>query len=60
MSSGIAIIKVGGSSNTVIAEKKDRIIDAINAVRGAVQEGVLPGGGFALLYLSLFLDDTDV
>lgn len=56
MQGGIAIIKVGGTSDVEIHEKKDRIIDAINCVKSAIEQGILPGGGFALLYTSLYLE----
>jgi len=57
LSSGVAVIKVGGSSEVVVNEKKDRITDALNATRAAVEEGVVPGGGCALLYASKILQD---
>jgi len=60
LSNGIAVIKVGGSSEVVVNEKKDRITDALNATRAAVEEGVVPGGGFALLYASKILSDLPV
>lgn len=46
--SGVAIIKVGGYSDLEVREKKDRVIDALNAAKAAVSEGILPGGGIAL------------
>ncbi|RVD88406.1 uncharacterized protein DFL_002593 [Arthrobotrys flagrans] len=46
---GVAIIKVGGSSEVEVGEKKDRVVDALNATRAAVEEGIVPGGGTALL-----------
>ncbi|KAF2142766.1 uncharacterized protein K452DRAFT_350525 [Aplosporella prunicola CBS 121167] len=49
LSGGVAVIKVGGSSEVEVGEKKDRIVDALNATRAAVEEGILPGGGTALL-----------
>lgn len=52
MSGGVAVIKVGGSSEVEVGEKKDRIDDALNATRAAVEEGIVPGGGIALLYSS--------
>jgi chaperonin GroEL len=55
LSGGIAIIKVGGSSEVEVGEKKDRYNDALNATRAAVEEGILPGGGVALLKASLVL-----
>lgn len=60
LSRGIAVIKVGGSSEVVVNEKKDRITDALNATRAAVEEGVVPGGGFALLYAAKVLNDLSV
>jgi len=60
LSSGVAVIKVGGSSEVVVNEKKDRITDALNATRAAVEEGVVPGGGCALLYASKILQDFEV
>merc|ERR1712048_816591 len=56
LSGGVAVIKVGGSSEVEVNEKKDRITDALNATRAAVEEGTVPGGGSALLYSSLVLD----
>lgn len=56
LSGGVAIIKVGGASEVEINEKKDRIIDALNATRAAVAEGILAGGGTALLMASLRLE----
>ena len=50
LSGGIAVIKVGGSSEIEVGEKKDRITDALNATKAAVEEGIVPGGGTALLY----------
>jgi chaperonin GroEL len=49
LSGGVAVIKVGGSSEVEVSEKKDRFQDALAATRAAVQEGILPGGGVALL-----------
>jgi len=57
LSAGVAVIKVGGSSEVVVNEKKDRITDALNATRAAVEEGVVPGGGCALLYSSRIIED---
>lgn len=55
LSGGVAVIKVGGSSEVEVGEKKDRYEDALNATRAAVEEGILPGGGTALLKASLAL-----
>jgi chaperonin GroEL len=49
LAGGVAIIRVGGSTETEVKEKKDRVDDALNATRAAVEEGVSPGGGVALL-----------
>jgi chaperonin GroEL len=56
LSGGVAVIKVGGVSEVEVGEKKDRIDDALNATRAAVEEGIVPGGGCALLYASQTLD----
>jgi chaperonin GroEL len=52
ISGGVAVIKVGGSSEVEVGEKKDRFVDALNATRAAVEEGIVPGGGTALLVYS--------
>lgn len=57
LSGGVAVIKVGGSSEVEVGEKKDRMDDALNATRAAVEEGIVPGGGTALLKASLILKD---
>lgn len=49
LSGGVAVIKVGGATETEVKERKDRVEDAINATRAAVAEGIVPGGGIALL-----------
>mmetsp|Transcript_4526 Transcript_4526/g.7577 ORF Transcript_4526/g.7577 Transcript_4526/m.7577 type:complete len:576 (+) Transcript_4526:87-1814(+) len=58
LSGGIAVIKVGGSSEVEVNEKKDRVVDALNATRAAVEEGIVPGGGKALLYASTLLPEV--
>ena len=58
LSGGVAVIKVGGSSEVEVSEKKDRYDDALNATRAAVEEGLLPGGGVALLKASLTLTSS--
>merc|ERR1711862_450281 len=58
LSGGVAVIKVGGASEVEVNEKKDRFIDALNATRAAVEEGIVPGGGKALLYCSTLLDSV--
>lgn len=50
LSGGVAVIKVGGSTEVEILEKKDRVEDAVNATLAATQEGIVPGGGTALFY----------
>ncbi len=52
LSGGVAVIKVGAATETEMKEKKDRIEDALNATRAAVEEGVVPGGGLALAQAS--------
>lgn len=56
LAGGVAVIKVGGASEVEVNEKKDRVVDALNATRAAVEEGIVPGGGKALLYCSTKLD----
>ncbi|HKT15731.1 MAG TPA: chaperonin GroEL [Allosphingosinicella sp.] len=57
LAGGVAVIKVGGSSEVEVRERKDRVDDALHATRAAVEEGIVPGGGAALLYASHALDD---
>ncbi len=57
LSGGVAVIKVGGASEVEVKEKKDRIDDALHATRAAVKEGIVPGGGTALLYATKALDE---
>ena len=49
LAGGVAVIKVGGATEVEVKEKKDRVEDALNATRAAVEEGIVPGGGVALL-----------
>ena len=56
LSGGVAVLNVGGASEVEVKEKKDRVEDAMNATRAAVEEGVVPGGGVALLYAKKILD----
>merc|ERR1719474_2063207 len=49
LASGVAVLKIGGSSEVEVNEKKDRVTDALNATRAAVEEGIVPGGGVALI-----------
>jgi chaperonin GroEL len=52
LAGGVAVIKVGGATEIEVKEKKDRVDDALNATRAAVEEGIVPGGGVALLHAS--------
>jgi chaperonin GroEL len=56
LAGGVAVIRVGGATEIEVKEKKDRVDDALNATRAAVEEGVLPGGGIALLRAIAALD----
>ncbi|KAI5019758.1 hypothetical protein ZWY2020_044646 [Hordeum vulgare] len=56
LSGGVAVLKIGGASEAEVGEKKDRVTDALNAARAAVEEGIVPGGGVALLYAAKELD----
>lgn len=56
LAGGVAVIKVGGASELEVKEKKDRVDDALHATRAAVKEGIVPGGGTALLYATKALD----
>ncbi|MGA2952352.1 MAG: chaperonin GroEL [Caulobacteraceae bacterium] len=56
LSGGVAIIKVGGSTEVEVKERKDRVDDALHATRAAVEEGIVPGGGVALLKAGKALD----
>ena len=56
LSGGVAVIKVGGSTEVEVKEKKDRVDDALHATRAAVKEGIIAGGGVALLYATKALD----
>ena len=55
LAGGVAVIKVGGSTEVEVKERKDRVDDALNATRAAVEEGIVPGGGVALLRASAAL-----
>jgi len=50
LAGGVAVIKVGGSTEVEVKERKDRVEDALHSTRAAVEEGIVPGGGVALLY----------
>ncbi|KAA3476579.1 chaperonin CPN60-2, mitochondrial [Gossypium australe] len=56
LSGGVAVLKIGGASEAEVGEKKDRVTDALNAAKAAAEEGIVPGGGVALLYASNELD----
>ncbi|MEM8935955.1 MAG: chaperonin GroEL, partial [Pseudomonadota bacterium] len=56
LAGGVAVIKVGGATEIEVKERKDRVDDALNATRAAVEEGIVPGGGSALLYASKSLE----
>ncbi|MCU1543042.1 MAG: chaperonin GroL [Microbacteriaceae bacterium] len=65
LAGGVAVIRVGGATEVEVKEKKDRVDDALNATRAAVEEGIVPGGGTALLRArvavsKLTSDNTDV
>ena len=52
LAGGVAVIRVGGATEVEVKERKDRVDDALNATKAAVEEGIIPGGGTALLYAS--------
>ncbi|MEI7669338.1 MAG: chaperonin GroEL [Pseudomonadota bacterium] len=56
LAGGVAVLKVGGSSEIEVKERKDRVDDALHATRAAVEEGIVPGGGATLLYAGRALD----
>src|ERR1700722_7917258 len=55
LAGGVAVIRVGGATEIEVKERKDRVDDALNATKAAVEEGIVPGGGVALLYTSKML-----
>ena len=57
LAGGVAIIRVGGATEVEVKERKDRVDDALNATKAAVEEGIVPGGGAALLYANKALKD---
>ncbi|KAK9101311.1 hypothetical protein Scep_024741 [Stephania cephalantha] len=57
LSGGVAVFKVGGASEAEVGERKDRVTDAVNATKAAVEEGIVPGGGVALLYATRVLEN---
>src|SRR5262245_58570422 len=58
LAGGVAVIRVGGSTEVEVRERKDRVDDALHATRAAVEEGILPGGGVALLRAAKVLDSV--
>ena len=60
LAGGVAVIRVGGASEMEVKERRDRVDDALHATRAAVEEGILPGGGVALLYAAKALDKLAV
>ncbi|KAI3702295.1 hypothetical protein L6452_28028 [Arctium lappa] len=56
LSGGVAVLKIGGASEAEVNNKKDRVTDALNATKAAVEEGIVLGGGIALLYASKELE----
>jgi chaperonin GroEL len=58
LAGGVAVIKVGGATEVEVKERKDRVDDALHATRAAVEEGIVPGGGTALLYATKALQGT--
>merc|ERR1711994_765442 len=60
LASGVAVLKIGGSSELEMNEKKDRVNDALCATRAAIEEGIVPGGGTALLRCLDVLDNVPI
>jgi chaperonin GroEL len=60
LAGGVAVIRVGGSTEVEVKERKDRVDDALHATRAAVEEGILPGGGVALLRAAKALENVEV
>jgi chaperonin GroEL len=58
LAGGVAVIRVGGATEIEVKERKDRVDDALNATKAAVEEGIVPGGGTALLYAAKSLKDV--
>ena len=59
LAGGVAVIKVGGSTETEVKERKDRVEDALHSTRAAVEEGIVPGGGVTLLYAARALEKLE-
>ena len=60
LAGGVAVLKVGGATEVEVKERKDRVDDALHSTRAAVEEGIVPGGGMALLYAAGTLDGLNV
>lgn len=60
LAGGVAVINVGGYTEAEMKERKDRVDDALHATQAAIEEGILPGGGHALLYISTLLNRDDL
>jgi len=60
LAGGVAVIKVGGATEIEVKERKDRVDDALHATRAAVEEGIVPGGGVALIRAASVLDNINV
>ena len=60
MAGGVSIIHVGGYTETEMNEKKDRVDDALHATKAAIEEGIVPGGGAALLYARESIDQCNI
>ena len=60
LAGGVAVIRVGGATEVEVKEKRDRVEDAMNSTRAAVEEGIVPGGGVALLYAGAALEKLKV
>ena len=60
LAGGVAVIRVGGATEIEVKERRDRVDDALNSTRAAVEEGVVPGGGAALLYAAKSLDKLNI
>jgi chaperonin GroEL len=58
LAGGVAVVRVGGATELEVRERKDRVDDALHAARAAAEEGILPGGGVALLYAAKALADV--
>ena len=59
LAGGVAVLNIGGATEVEVKERKDRVEDALNSTRAAVEEGIVPGGGVALLYATRVLDKVE-